>query len=188
MTKIPLLLRVVSLYILIGTFIWTVKPPEPKPILASAPVVVRQPQPSAAPVIEGVPSTISVPRLGMDLTIVDGTYNATNDSWTLTDDKAQFATMTDLPNNQSGSTFIYGHNTDQVFAKLSGLSVGDIAQIKTTNGRTFNYIYNGQEIVQPSSTQILSEKPATPRLTLMTCEGILSLTRRVMFFDFKEVV
>jgi len=59
---------------------------------------------------------------------------------------------------------------------------------KTANNLTFRYVYSGEQIVQPSNTDILNAEPATPRLTLMTCEGIFSQTRRVMFFDFKEVV
>lgn len=188
--RLPLFIRVVALYVVIGVpawFGWTSLQPADTTIHASA---VTKPTPTVTAQksnrISGVPTRIQVPRLGIDLTVIDGEYDRAQDTWTLTDDKAQFARMTDLPNDESGNTFIYGHNTDAVFAKLSGLQVGDSALITTTNGHTFEYTFNGNQIVQPDNTSILASTPK-PQLTLMTCEGILSQTRRVMFFDFKGV-
>lgn len=179
----------VSLYVCFGLaswqlFIFTT----PAPIAYAAPT--KEPP---APIyvdasISGKPAVIIVPRLNVELAVIDGAYNRTNDSWTLSDDKAQFATMTTQPNDQRGNTFIYGHNTDRVFAKLSGLQNGDIAKVKTTNGYTFSYVYSGNDSVQPTNTSVLSENPAKPQLTLMTCEGLFSQTRRMMYFDFKEVI
>lgn len=186
--KIPLVLRVVSLYILFGAAstlgLALTKAPAAAPVAqAPAPqfIIAKQPK------FKGKPVSIVVPRLGINLAIVDGTYNTGTDSWTLTDDKAQFATMTDQPNDLRGNTFIYGHNTDQVFAKLSSLGAGDVAQVVTQNGHTFNYIYSDQQSVQPNNTAILNDKPTSPRLTLMTCEGIFSQTRRIMYFNLKDV-
>ena len=184
---LPLFLRVVALYVLAGVPTWLViasQPPEP--VVAVAParpvVVVRE-----GTLRTGQPSKVSVPRLGIDLAIIEGEYDKKKDAWTLSDDKAQFATMTSLPNNEAGNTFIYGHNTDAVFAPLASLKTNDIARVKTTNGLTFQYRYTGKQIVDPKTTSILAPTD-TPRLTLMTCEGIFSQTRRVMFFDFERIV
>lgn len=174
------------MYIALGVTIWVVYPTT----LVAATIPVQHIAPPVlvnATTISGQPERILVERLGIDLAVVNGKYDAVTDSWTLTEDKAQFATMTQLPNNQYGSTFIYGHNTDKVFAKLAGLKAGDLVKVTTTNGHTFSYVYNGQEIVQPDNTTVLSEVPSRPRLTLMTCEGIFSQTRRIMLFDFKGV-
>ena len=138
--------------------------------------------------LEGPPARIIVPRLGIDLSVIQGVYNRSENSWTLTDTKAQFAGMTSLPNNIDGNTFIYGHNTDPVFAKLSGLKKGDVAYVKTYNDLTFTYVFGGKQFVPPNDTSILKDTPETrPILTLMTCEGIFSESRRVMLFDLKEV-
>lgn len=180
----------VSLYVCFGLAGWWFTVVTEAPTLAYTPPTPK-PQPSAVIVestISGKPVSIHVPRLGIELAIVDGAYDRATDSWTLTDDKAQFATMTDQPNDHSGNTFIYGHNTDQVFARLSGLISGDIVEVKTDNGHTFSYVYSGEQSVLPTNTSVLSDTPATPRLTLMTCEGWLSQTRRIMYFDFKEVI
>lgn len=179
------------MYVVVGVPLWlastTIQPP--KVVANLHPVQHRQLAAEVSrPIKTGAPVSIQVPNVGINLAVIDGSYDPVKDSWTLTDDKAQFAAMTDLPNDRAGNTFIYGHNTDAVFAKLAGLKAGDIAEIKTANNLTFQYVYSGEQIVQPSNTDILNAEPATPRLTLMTCEGIFSQTRRVMFFDFKEVV
>jgi LPXTG-site transpeptidase (sortase) family protein len=128
-----------------------------------------------------------LPRLGIELPIISGTYDAAADNWTLSEDKAQFAAMTALPNNETGNTFIYGHNTQAVFAPLAGLQAGDEATVRTTNGLSFKYTFNGDRLVDPKATSILAPTEA-PSLTLMTCEGIFSEARRVAVFDFKEVL
>lgn len=189
--RVPLILRVVSLYVLVGVPLWyastTIQPP--RVVAKVQPALHRQVIPEVVRSIKtGAPVSILVPNVGINLPVIDGTYDSAKDSWTLTDDKAQFAAMTDRPNDRAGNTFIYGHNTDPVFAKLAGLKTGDVAEVKTANDLTFRYVYSGEQIVQPSNTDILNAEPATPRLTLMTCEGIFSQTRRVMFFDFTGVV
>lgn len=191
-TRIPLILRVVSLYVVVGLPLWFAASSGQftHRVVVDSHVAVRR-QAVVTPLASvktGTPTAVAVPNVGISLPVIQGEYDAAKDSWTLTDDKAQFAAMTDQPNDRAGNTFIYGHNTDPVFAKLSALKAGDIAEVKTSNNLTFRYVYTGEQIVQPTNTDILNAEPATPRLTLMTCEGIFSQTRRVMFFDFKEVV
>lgn len=188
LSKIPLIVRVVSLYVCFGLAGWGGFVLTEVPTLTYTPPVAK-PQPAVylRSSVSGKPVTILVPRLGIELSIIDGAYDKASDSWTLTDDKAQFATITDRPNDGGGNTFIYGHNTDRVFGRLAGLVDGDIVQIKTDNNHTFSYTYSGQQIVQPTNTSVLADDSAKPRLTLMTCEGWLSQTRRIMYFDFKEV-
>ena len=135
----------------------------------------------------GKPMQLQITRLGIDLQVVDGRYDKATDSWTLTDDKAQFATVTELPNNESGNTFIYGHNQAAVFSALAGLQAGDEAIVTTDNGLKFVYTFNGQQFVNPDDTSILTSSK-DPILTLMTCEGILSEARRVAIFSLKEVL
>lgn len=187
--KLPLFLRVVALYVLVGVPVWTIWSLQPAEPVVAATYVPPKPAVTIRTSDKrvGEPSRISVPRLGISLSVIDGEYDTKKDNWTLTDDKAQFARMTALPNNESGNTFVYGHNTDAVFAPLAWLEAGDVARISTTNGLTFQYRYSGKQIVNPKATSILANT-ATPRLTLMTCEGIFSQSRRVMFFDFERIV
>ena len=185
--RLPLFIRVVAAYVLFGSLGWAVVSALPEE-QASA---VRPAQKPALVLREsdvraGKPASISVPRLGIELSVIDGTYDKPTNSWTLSEDKAQFADMTAVPNNETGNTFIYGHNTMAVFAPLAQLQAGDEAIIKTTNGLSFHYRFNGNQIVNPDATSVLAPTEA-PSLTLMTCEGIFSEARRVALFDFERV-
>lgn len=138
------------------------------------------------PIVQGIPKRIIVPRLSIDLPIVAGNYDAKSDSWTLSDDKAHYAVMTSKPNDQAGLTLIYGHNTWAVFAPLISLQPGDTVQVRTTNGHKFVYTFKKSTRVSPKTTSILSRQSSKPQLALMTCDGIWSEARRIMFFDLKE--
>jgi LPXTG-site transpeptidase (sortase) family protein len=186
MTATPLVFRVVLLYVLIAPavvlgYVASHLPPMPQfafPVVSHVEQLER---------IEGDPSHIDVPTVGISLAVIPGAYNQQTDSWTLTDDKAQFADMTSKPNSVAGTTFVYGHNTQLVFAKLAGIKPGDAAYVTTSNGHRFEYIYNGNRSVNPDNTSILNDNPDHAQLVLMTCEGILSQTRRVMYFDIRSI-
>ena len=185
--RLPLFTRVVAVYVLFGSLGWAVVSALPEEQVSA----VRPAQKPALVLREsdvraGKLASISVPRLGIELSVIDGTYDKPTNSWTLSEDKAQFADMTAVPNNETGNTFIYGHNTMAVFAPLAQLQAGDEAIIKTTNGLSFHYRFNGNQIVNPDATSILAPTEA-PSLTLMTCEGIFSEARRVALFDFERV-
>lgn len=186
--RLPLLLRVVALYVLLVVPAWTLIALRPDPQVRAS-IAPAQPAVTlhASDVRAGQPAAISLPRLGIELPVIDGLYDKSSDSWTLTEDKAQFAAMTALPNNQTGNTFIYGHNTAAVFAPLAQLQAGDEAVVRTTNGLRFSYLFNGHQIVNPDTTSILAPTEA-PSLTLMTCEGIFSEARRVAVFEFVKVL
>lgn len=189
-TKIPLVFKVVSLYMLVGAIfggVWSLMPHTP----TSLPVASFQPvqftTTSHKQTISGQPVKLTVTRLGIELEIKDGTYNKETDEWTLSEDTAYFATMTKQPNDASGNTFVYGHNTEAVLAPLRDLVPGDIVTIATSNGHIFSYEYTHDTVVPPNLTDVLRDDPKTPRLTIMTCDGIWSQGRRLMYFDFKEV-
>lgn len=137
--------------------------------------------------VQGTPARIQVERFGIDLPINPGTYDAKTGEWTLSDAAAYFATITDKPNDTKGSTFIYGHNRQSVFAKLAGVKAGDTVKIFTTEGPVFTYTYARDASVSPNMTDILYEHPVPPQLVLMTCEGLTSATRRIMYFTLTDV-
>ena len=183
--KTPLILKVVSLYVVIASVLWTVDHyvQAPRPVTGATTYKVIQTKQVDA-TISGQPAQIKIERLGITLPILDGAYNPVDDSWTLTDTAAHFATMTTQPNNKQGNTFIYGHNTQPVFEPVKDIVAGDLLTITTTNGHVFNYTYVNDVSVTPDQTSVLNPESALPKLTLMTCEGIFSETRRIMHFDF----
>jgi LPXTG-site transpeptidase (sortase) family protein len=197
LTKTPLFLRVVALYIIAGAFIWggshLAAIQKQNYIVASAAaqstiMQAKDTTKASVKTISGSPVHITVPRLNIDLPVSNGYFDKKTGQWTLGNGAAYFATITDLPNDQHGSTFIYGHNNKSAFGPFANIAVGDIVSIKTSNDHTLSYVYSHDEKVSPDTTKILFETSDKPRLVLMTCDGIWSNFRRVMYFDFKEAL
>jgi len=190
--RTPLIFRVASLYVLmyfiitittlaiqlVGESYYIVPAVYHKPVVYGD-IVLKK-------IIDGQPMEFFVERLNIMLPIKNGTYSADIGGWTLSDDAVFYAQMTALPNNQRGSTLIYGHNQDKVIARLSDLQIGDVATITTDNGHIFKYTYVSDAVVPPDMTTILYDNPDQPRLTVMTCEGIWSQARRLMYFNLVE--
>lgn len=126
----------------------------------------------------GHPKQILIPRLGIDLQVIEGTYFPANQTWTLSDDKVQFSTMSSPPNNHGGTTFLYGHNTPAVFKRLHELDGRDEVIIKTNEGLTFTYQLTNSYRVRPQQTQVLNSANE-PTLLLLTCSGIWNEWRSV---------
>lgn len=187
-TKTPLIIKVVSLYVILASQLWLMdhlieqsNPPVAAQIASINQATEVQNNEEA---ITGQPAQLSIERIDVKLAIVDGTYDAARDNWTLSDDAAHFATMTALPNNKQGTTFIYGHNTAAVLEPVKNIAAGDILTITTTNGHVFKYAYVNDMSVTPDQTNVLNPHSNKPQLTLMTCQGLFSETRRIMYFEF----
>jgi LPXTG-site transpeptidase (sortase) family protein len=192
MTKIPLVLRAVSLYIVVGAGIWgtghIVEFYSPKQSSVSQVVAPPKTKIFSQQIISGHPVSFSVERLGINLPVRDGVYDSQTKEWSLSGDAVYFATVTTEPNDTYGNTFIYGHNQVQVIEPMKDIQVGDIVTIKTSNGHTFRYAYTHDSIVAPNFVEALKENPDEPQLTVMTCEGIWSDARRLMYFNLLEVI
>lgn len=135
--------------------------------------------------ISGHPVSIKVPRLQIDLQVIDGVYNANTKTWNLTNDKAQYALLTSEPNNQAGNTFIYGHNTKQVFARLLKAQADDIAIVETSNGHQFTYRLTSSREASPTDDSLFHYQGA-PILTLQTCSGPNFQYRYLLTFRLVE--
>lgn len=153
--------------------------PERTPEVQSATKVVEP--------ISGKPVRLVIPSLGIDLTVADGIYNPSDQSWTLSKDKAHYALMTPQANNQEGNTFIYGHNRKEVFAKLATLNIGETVTVHTDNGHQFTYKYRSAHETNPYDDSLFNYQ-GPPILTLQTCSGLWYQNRYLMTFDLVEVV
>lgn len=153
----------------------------------NAPKQPSAPQPAPVrPVISGHPSHLTIPSLSMQLSVIDGYYNEKNGTWSLTNDKVQYATPTALPNDTAGNTFIYGHYRPEVFARLHKIQPGSEVAITTSNGYRFIYKYRDNYTIPPTDTSVLHyEGPAM--LTLQTCTGTWFQDRQLFRFDFVRV-
>lgn len=154
-----------------------IQPKETTPTLAAASV--------APTIVQGTPRSISVPSLGINVSIEDGYYDTSTGQWTLSEESAFYATPTLPVNSDSGNTLIYGHNSQKIFGKLLDIQPGSEVTVTTDNGYVFTYVYTSTEAVDPTDVSPLAYEGA-PRLTLQTCSGIWSQTRQMFYFDLKE--
>lgn len=148
--------------------------------------VQAAPAPKDTPsLISGDPKHIELPAENISIDVERGYYNPATKGWTLSNTKADYAAVTPEPNNQSGNTFIYGHNKASVFAKLLKAKVGDKAIITTANGHRFTYQMASYHDTQPQDTSLFTYKGA-PILTLQTCSGAWYQNRRLYTFSLVE--
>lgn len=138
--------------------------------------------------VTGMPTRISIPSLGINLAVVPGYYDASSGSWTLTTDKAQFATPTAQPNNAGGNTFIYGHARNNIFGALPKIKAGATAVVTTANGHQFYYRLSSTRVVNPTDSGQVFNYQGKPVLTLQTCVGLLYQNRELLTFNLEEVV
>lgn len=185
--KLPRLLKVIVLYsflfLTFGSMLEVLYSPRQNASSATAPVASVALSQHAV----DMPKQLVIPRLGINLSVVPGQYDSTTKTWTLTESDVQYAAMTALPNEHSGNTLLYGHNTPEVLAPTDRLAEGDTAQIVTQDDRTFTYVFTSGRLVAPNDMTVLEQTGLSPRLILLTCDGIWDEKRRVMEFDFVGV-
>lgn len=139
------------------------------------------------PTISGIPVALTLPTIDTKVAVKRGVYNASSRSWTISSDTAYYAAVSEPANNQGGTTLIYGHNRETVFAKLADLKTGDAADVTTDNKRVFHYVLSGSATVTPDDTRIAINPEGLPRLVLQTCTGIFWEKRQLYIFELERV-
>jgi LPXTG-site transpeptidase (sortase) family protein len=131
------------------------------------------------------PVYIAVPRLGIGASVIPGIYDAKQNAWNVSEDNAHFATITEKPNSTAGMTLIYAHNMRSLFGNLKNINTNDLVRVQTESGRVFEYIYEGDTVVDPPDTEIFhGSKIGAPRLVLLTCTGAWHQHRRLLNFKY----
>lgn len=156
------------------------------PQVGPAYTVVAKEIPDKPSIIKGKPKRLVVPSADIDIKVAEGYFYASTNSWTLSEDKAHWANLTVIPNNNSGNTFIYGHNLPQVFSKLSEIKKGDKAYVYTKNDHVFTYEYKKKNTTSPNDLSLF-EYEGDPMLTLQTCSGLWYQNRDLLWFELVEV-
>ena len=139
------------------------------------------PAPPVTAVAQGLPRSISISSLGINVPVLDGYYDARTGAWTLTEESAFYGTPTTPSNSESGNTFIYGHNSHAIFGKLERIAPNANAVVTTDTGYEFTYRFTSSENVKPTDVMAL-EYHGVPRLTLQTCSGFWNETRHMFYF------
>jgi LPXTG-site transpeptidase (sortase) family protein len=160
---------------------------EAEPVVQVSEAPIQQIGTPVAITISGRPTQITVPSVGIGLPVVDGFYNKTTGEWTLGPNQAQFATPSKLPNNERGTTYIYGHDTQAVFNRLHKLKVGAEVAVVTDNGYQFVYRFTDSVVTTPYAVAEVTAPSDKPRLSLQTCYGPTSADRRIFHFDLVRV-
>lgn len=137
--------------------------------------------------ITGFPARIDLPSVSISLPVQAGHYDATAQTWTLSNDSAYFATVTLPPNNEGGNTFIYAHDIPSAFKRLNDIKQGEKAVITTENKHRFVYEFVAQRDTDPGDTSLFDYR-GEPVLTLQTCSGFFSQNRRLFVFKLIEAV
>lgn len=137
-------------------------------------------------IIQGIPTRIVVPSVGIDLPVQIGVYNPVDSSWSLGIDSAFYANLSVPANNNNGTTLLYAHGRDGLFGALPNVQPGALAQVYTSTGAIFNYTYESMQQVEPSNTDIFSIT-TLPTLALQTCTGDWSQYRALYSFTLTAV-
>ncbi|HSX45492.1 MAG TPA: sortase [Candidatus Saccharimonadia bacterium] len=189
--KVRYISSVSVVYALTLLFAWAVIHPAPSPkadklLLAGA--AQNVPRPSSVHTISGQPIRIVIPASNVDLPVDPGYYDTSQQTWTLSGYHAQYAMISQLANNVSGDTFIYGHNNNYVFGALRHVTpaVGAQALLYTDNGHVFVYAFDKAFNISPDDTTVLNYN-GPPIMTIQTCTGSLNEWRTMYRFHFVRV-
>lgn len=128
------------------------------------------------------PIHLSIPDVNINLNVADGYYNRQTQTWSLSHDKAHFAVMTARPNTEQGQTFIYGHNRNAVFTRLTQLRSGSLAYLTTADNIRFTYRFTKLQTTVPGNSDVLDYQ-GPPILTLQTCTGVRFQNRTLYSFE-----
>lgn len=196
LAKTPLAIRIVLLYGIVVVSIFAIaagiRQQQPQIIYAEANPPALEARAAevakSAKEVSGTPVQLDAPSVDLSLEVLPGSYNVATKEWTLDITHAFFAAQSEPAGTEAGTTFIYGHNRASAFGPLSGLTVGDTVSLTIEDGSVLTYEYARDSRVSPESVSVIYEKSAYPQLVLMTCEGLFSDVRRVMYFTLKEVV
>lgn len=160
--------------------------------LLSMPYVDVTAMPETRPVITkhatftatvGKPTSVSVPAVGVEAPVAEGSFNPDTGEWTLSDSYAYFALPSVPANDSNGTTLIYGHAKPGMFESLVNVSPGMTADVRTDIGKTFMYEFISMREVEPSDTTVFTEVGA-PTLVLQTCSGPWDVYRALYTFKY----
>ena len=149
-------------------------------------VAKRLTGPAFAKINVGIPTRIVVESVGIDLPVRTGSYDPSDNTWTLDTQSAFYADRSVPANDSNGSTLIYGHAQFGLFAKLPEIIDGAVAKVYTDSGKVFTYTFASSRQVKPDDTSIFSTSGG-PVLALQTCSGPFDVYRTLVSFSLSEV-
>lgn len=147
---------------------------------------VEKALPAPRQAVQGIPVRVVIPSVGIDVGVAVGSYDPSNDSWTLDNTQAFYADTSVPVNDNNGVTLIYGHARSAVFSRILQLIDGAEVAVYTDNGTIFHYVYEARQDVDPTDLSIVhSDGP--PTLMLQTCSGPFDAYRTMISFKLTSV-
>lgn len=135
--------------------------------------------------LRGLPIRIVIPSITVDKEILPGIYDENSESWNVGGKSIHYAELSTPANNSGGNTLLYGHNNNNVFGKLSKLSINDQVVIYTDNNLILTYRFMEATDYNPQDTSIFTYM-GPPQLTLQTCSGAFNQIRTLYSFSLVE--
>jgi len=129
----------------------------------------------------GVPVSIRIESVGIDLEVKEGIYDYEERVWTITNGYAYWANLSDSIFQKNSNTVIYAHNQKNEFGKLKNIKIGDKIVVTTDSGNTLVFEYFSDNIVDPNNSSVIFEEVDVSRLVLITCNGVFSEDRRILY-------
>ena len=172
----------------LGMFVVILSPPpalvQVEPVTAVT--TKRLSAPSLVKINLGIPTRVVVESVAIDLPVRTGSYDEATQTWTVDTQSAFYADRSVPVNDSNGSTLIYGHARDGLFAKLPEITDGATAQVFTDSGKVFTYTFASSRQVTPDDTSVLVASGA-PTLALQTCSGPFDIYRTLVSFNLSGV-
>ena len=144
--------------------------------------------PARTPVVTrpsiGLPVTVLLPRLNIDLNVVVGAYNTTSQQWKLDRQHLFFVASGSTPLSSSAPPLLYGHKIPGVLENIGGIAANEPLIIINDTGHTLLFKYVGKVIVDPNDGAQLNNLGVHADLMLLTCSGINFDTRQINYFQY----
>lgn len=136
----------------------------------------------------GTPVSLSLPRLGIDLTLRPGEYDYASKWWVLDNTHAFYVLPGMGPLHSGAEPFIYGHYRRSVFENLSGAATGEPLFIVNKSGKTLAFKMAGSRQVDPADGAIINRLANDHNsINLMTCVSPFFTKREIYHFEYVGV-
>lgn len=138
------------------------------------------------PATQGQPIHLSIPAIGVDLSVKTGAYDPITTSWSIDHSAAYYANISMPVNESNGTTLIYAHAQSGLFDTLHKLPAGAEVSIRSDTGHMFVYTYDSMRRTDPTDTSVFTSI-GPPTLILQTCSGDWSQYRDLYSFKLTRI-
>jgi hypothetical protein len=130
------------------------------------------------------PTRISLKRLSIHVSVVQGGYDASNVTWKLDRQHVFYIMPGEMPLKPGAHPLFYGHNIPQVLRPISGIAKDEVLEITEESGQVHIFRYVSKQDVQPEQGGVVNHVHPQQGVMLMTCSGAQYEKRQLLFFAY----